>query len=161
MESSEVLTNHTVSRWSTEQHWVRGGGDWYVRSGVKAHHCIFSPSPLQVHGHHPPSAAAHVVHWDQGGGGSDLGAGSAPCLPPVLLLHHARAPRPGGVLHRLAWIHHVRLQKDVSLSAEPLISQSTSAVNYFWIGSKCGRMLFVFSVNERAQRKSTEAFCSL
>lgn len=72
---------------------------------------------LQVHGHHPPSAAAHVLHRDQGGGGSDLGAGSAPGLPSVLLLHHRPAARPGGVLHQLASVHRVRLQKDVSPSA--------------------------------------------
>lgn len=62
---------------------------------------------LQVHGHHPPSAAAHVLHRDQGGGGSDLGAGSAPGLPSVLLLHHGPAARPGGVLHQLASVHRV------------------------------------------------------
>lgn len=85
------------------------------------------PSPLQVHGHHPPSEAAHVVYGDQSGGGGDLGSGSAPGLPSVLLLHHGPAPRPGGVLHRLARIRSVRLQKDVSVSAERKNSYSKNS----------------------------------
>jgi len=103
---------------------------------------------LQVHGHYPSSTAAHVIHRDQGCGGCDLGSGSAPGLSSVLLLYHGAVPRPGGVLHSLAWIHRVQLQKDVSLSLEQLFKQSTSVVNCFSIDSECGRMLFVFSGNE-------------
>lgn len=69
---------------------------------------------LQVRGHHPPAEAAHVVHADQGGGGRGLDSGAAAGLPPVLLLHHGAAARPRGLLHRLARVHLVGLQEDVS-----------------------------------------------
>lgn len=69
---------------------------------------------------------------------------------------------PGRVVCYIDWPEYSVCDfKKMWVSAEQLFKQSTNAVNYFWIDSKCRRMLFAFSANERARRKSTEASCAL